>query len=307
MIKTAIRRFKSLFTRVHELHNALDAFPYYFRRTEYEKIIFGDAGSGVTDRDYCGRPVVVSLTSYGRRLIDVCFTIESIMQQSWRPNRIVLWLAPDDMENPLPEALVRQQARGLEIRRTPDIRSYKKLLPALEAMPDACIVTVDDDMIYDFDLLERLIKGHIANPHAIVSTKTYRVAFDRRRRLLPYRKWDRSNDGPGERRAGLFLLGGPGTLYPPGSLAPEVGDTALCMKLSPGADDVWFNIMARRQGTPIVKIPVRHPEAKEYIDNRNMLDTGLARQNVDNNANDSQLAAVLAHFNLDPYSLFMKK
>ncbi len=307
MIKTAIRRFKALFTRVHELHNSLDAFPYYFRRAEYEKIIFGNAGSGVTDRDYCGRPVVVSLTSYGRRLIDVCFTIESIMQQSWRPNRIVLWLGPDDMARPLPEALVRQQSRGLEIRPTPDLRSYTKLLPALEAMPDACIVTVDDDMLYDFDLLERLIKAHIANPRAIVSTKTYRVAFDRHKRLLPYRKWSVRNDSTDTVGSGLFFLGCAGVLYPPGSLAPEVADTALCMKLSPGADDVWFNIMARRQGTSVVKIPVRHPEAKEYIDNRNMLDTGLARQNVDNNANDSQLAAVLAHFKLDPYSLFMKK
>ena len=59
-------------------------------------------------------------------------TIESIMEQTMKANRIILWLDYSFEKQPLPKALQLLQKRGLEIEYCKDIRSYKKLIPALK-------------------------------------------------------------------------------------------------------------------------------------------------------------------------------
>lgn len=299
MLKTAFRRIRTLFTRVHDLHTRLDNLPFYMQRIAMEKSIFSDnAPSGVTDREYFSYPVVVSLTSYGRRVLDVCFAIESIMQQSWKPNRIVLWLDPDDVRN-LPEALVRQQKRGLEIReRNPFLRSYNKLLPMLDDAPDAAIITIDDDAVYDFDLVERLIKAHKANPRAIFSAMSHEMTRKGNGQLAPYNDWNTTSVQPGDETPFTFFMGGSGTLYPPKSLDPRVKDASAAMRCAPTADDVWFNVAARAHHTPVCKIPTRNPEGRDFVANRDYLDNGLANINIGQCANDTALEATQAFFGI---------
>ena len=76
--------------------------------------------------------LIVSLTSYPRRFPILKFTIRSLLNQTVRPDRVILWLAEDDVTY-LPSA-VRRLA-GLEVRTCPDLRSFKKLIPALEQFP----------------------------------------------------------------------------------------------------------------------------------------------------------------------------
>ncbi len=80
---------------------------------------------GVSSQRLCDHEVIVTLTTFGQRLNDVYLAIESIMQGSLLPNRIILWLADDMRGKVLPVTLQKQMARGLEIEYTPDIRSYK--------------------------------------------------------------------------------------------------------------------------------------------------------------------------------------
>lgn len=297
MLKKAFRRIRTLFTRVHDLHTRLDNLPFYMRSIDMQKAIFsGTAPHGVSDNSYFPYPVIVSLTSYGRRLLDVCFAVESIMQQSFLPNRIVLWLDPDDIRN-LPEALKLQQDRGLEIRpRDPRLRSYNKLLPMLAEAPDAAIITIDDDAIYDFDLVERLIKAHRADPRAIFSPMSHQMVVRHNGTLAPYNSWDTTSVQPGGETPYTFFMGGSGTLYPPHSLDPRVADAEAAMRCAPTADDVWFNVAARAAGTPIRKIATRRPDGIDFIANRDYLDNGLANINIDQRANDTALAASQAFF-----------
>lgn len=51
--------------------------------------------SGVTNERNADKEVVVSLTTYGKRLYSVSLTIESIMQGTMKPNRLILWLQDD--------------------------------------------------------------------------------------------------------------------------------------------------------------------------------------------------------------------
>jgi len=92
-----------------------------------------------------GSELIVSLTSHPPRFPTLHLTLGCLLDQSFRADRVILWIAHDDMAL-LPAAVRKLERRGLEIRACDDIRSYKKLVPALEAFPHAFIVTADDDL-----------------------------------------------------------------------------------------------------------------------------------------------------------------
>ena len=114
--------------------------------------------------------VVVSLTSYPPRFPYLDKTIKSLLDQSVKADHTLLWIAVDDIEH-LPEAVRSLTSHGLQIKTCEDIRSYKKIIPALEAFPEATIVTADDDVYYKPDWLEGLVELHKAHPegHCIAS------------------------------------------------------------------------------------------------------------------------------------------
>lgn len=97
-----------------------------------EKTVQNSKEKGVSSNLICDKQVVVSLTTHGSRLYDVHLAIESIMQGTIRPNKIILWISEKDKSVALPVYLQNQQMRGLEIKYCTDIRSYTKLIPALQ-------------------------------------------------------------------------------------------------------------------------------------------------------------------------------
>lgn len=84
--------------------------------------------SGTSAERYADHEIIVSLTSHGRRIFDVSVAIESIMQGTVKPNRIVLWLSEQMRGKSLPVVLQRQMARGLEVAFCKDIGSHTKLI-----------------------------------------------------------------------------------------------------------------------------------------------------------------------------------
>lgn len=92
--------------------------------------------------------VIVSLTTYNKRIYDVYLAIESIMQQTVKPSKIILWLDENEFRpDNIPNSLILQQKRGLEIRFCANIKSYKKLIPTLKNYSNDIIITIDDDVI----------------------------------------------------------------------------------------------------------------------------------------------------------------
>ena len=102
--------------------------------------------------------LIVSLTSYAARFGTLGLTLRCLLTQSVKPDRVILWLAPEDIVRlPMPiRALTRH---GLDIRETRDLRSYTKIIPALRAFPDAIIVTADDDLFYERHWLLALVRA----------------------------------------------------------------------------------------------------------------------------------------------------
>lgn len=296
---------KKILNKFHELQDLLNRIEHNTLLSGYEvnrqwlidKILHCDA-PGVTNKKYCEHDITVSLTTYGKRLWEVCLAIESIMQQTAQPNRIVLWL-DDNLENqPLPASLSSQVDRGLTIRYTRDIRSFKKLIPALKEYPDDVIITVDDDTFYYFDLLDRYIQAHIRDPKAIFSSRFHTMTLTENGRLRPYAEWIKNTFDENGKNRNLFT-GCAGVLYPPHSLSPDVFDEPAFTSICPSADDVWFTVMAILNGTEIKKIETRTSNGEDFFCNEAIQDTALYYSNALGEArNDAQIKAVFDRYDI---------
>lgn len=241
--------------------------------------------------------LVVTLTSYGRRAAKVLpHVLASLLVQTRRPDRIILWL---DNVNFSPERLPRRLAAmrdkyGVEIRFCDDIRSYKKLVPALLLCPDDILVTVDDDLLYKRRLLECLYKAHLETPDMRLCALAHQPVV-KNGKFVPYRKW--RHNITNHTAMPIFPLGGAGTLYPPHSLYSDVTDKSLFMHLAPQADDVWFWAMGVMSGTKTRLIDFGYPFYQvDLLYQLLHKDASLMATNLHEDNNDRQISKVLGHY-----------
>lgn len=108
--------------------------------------------------------VVVSLTSFPQAIPYAIGAIRSILNGAVLPDKLILYLTFSQFGDAgVPDEL-QQLADGstvFEIRNYDrDIRSYRKLIPALADFPEAVIVTVDDDVHYHPNMLRDLLAMH---------------------------------------------------------------------------------------------------------------------------------------------------
>ena len=203
--------------------------------------------------------VIVSLTAFPAAIPYAVQAIRSILNGSVLPDKVVLYLDtqkfPDGQLPPELEAL-REESPLFEVRFDPaEIRSYKKLIPALRDFPDDVVVTVDDDIHYHRHLLRDLLRLHKRLPEAIVAHRVRKI-----RPGAPYAKWRKYKwyDFVFRRLHFSHLAmqtGVGGVLYPPHALDEAMLDPALFMSLAPTNDDVWFWAAAVSRGTYVVPLP----------------------------------------------------
>jgi len=94
----------------------------------FKNLAFQTNQLGVSKKE-AGQKLIVSLTSYGKRVDDVFITIESLFQQSLKADKIILWLAEDEFTiDSIPPTLKMAMKRGLEVNFCKDLKSYKKLM-----------------------------------------------------------------------------------------------------------------------------------------------------------------------------------
>lgn len=253
--------------------------------------------NGVTMDRICDKEVIVSLTTYGRRIYDVYLTIESIMQGSIKPNRIILWLAEEFQCDVLPRTLQLQMDRGLQIGYTNDIRSYKKLIPTIKKYPESICVTIDDDVLYNFDLLENLINSYNKDKATIHASRVHRITFNHKGEINPYNDWEFGHGSPSASIYN-FATGCGGILYPPHTLLDDVLDEETFMELAPCADDVWFYAMAIANGTLIKKAFTRSEVGEDFLINENAQLEALNHSNVGDGKNDKQIRSVFEKYNI---------
>lgn len=220
--------------------------------------------------------LVVSMTSYPARFPSLHLTIKSLLDQTVRPDHIVLWVAHGDLDA-LPDSVASLQSDQFLVRTCDDMRSFKKILPSLGAYPDSFIVIVDDDTYYPDHWLAGLLAAYDPEDPSIVCYRAHRLTYMPDGRLAPYRDWDKNSVG--DRRnpvcRDLLPTGNGGVLYPPGSLPPETTDLALIRKLSPTSDDVWLFFMWRKNGWSIRRVPGPRRQFYEWPESQDQSLTAL--------------------------------
>lgn len=242
---------------------------------------------------------IVSLTTFPARIDYVWIAIESIIRQEVRPEKIILWLSADqfDSVDSLPISIRKQQERGLEIRIVQgDIKSHKKYYYSFKEFPNKRIILIDDDIIYKSDFVKKLIYTYdlFPNERKVVCCYAMHMKYDNECRLLPYNKWVKEY---GESCSDdMFFGSGGGIIGMARDFHADLTNINLATLLTPTADDIWLNVMARMAKSTIVKIG--HGLFLPVIIKNN---SSLYKSNVMELRNDEQLQKILSHYNLDSF------
>lgn len=247
---------------------------------------------------------IVSLTSYKGRLTGTApYAIISILNQSVKPDKVVLWVGHQDKEN-IPQVLNDLMQKGLEIRFCDDVKAYTKLIYSLKTFPADYIITADDDIYYPQNWFEKIVDEHKKNPTKIICHRAHAIRVDANYSLLPYNKWD-GFINPHEvvhRPQSIFPEGVGGILYPPNALHKDVTNKEIFMKLSPHNDDIWYWAMAVINqeyfcnDSPYVVIENGYSEVQGIDPDYETGEYGLWQYNILQNKNDEQFKAVITYY-----------
>ncbi|WP_286080054.1 glycosyltransferase family A protein [Parablautia intestinalis] len=186
--------------------------------------------------------VIVSMTTYPARIKSVWITVSSLLQQTRKPYKVILWLAAEQFaDRKLPKRLGKLKKRGLEIRFCEDLKPHKKYFYAMKEYPDYYIMTADDDILYPENHIEQLWKGHEKYPDTVICNWSHQIGFDGQGGFQPYNDWvDNAESAPAY---ATLAVGCNGVLYPPGCLPPEAFCEEKIKEYALYTDDLWLKCM----------------------------------------------------------------
>lgn len=203
--------------------------------------------------------VIISLTSFPQAIRYTIPTIKSILAGSVLPDKIVLYLTYSQFTDiSIPEELLKLAKENpiFEIRNYDrEIRSYRKLIPALLDFPDAVIVTIDDDTKYHRDMLRILLKYHSKYPEHILAHRARVIVPESHYKGWKKYRWYHFLFKKQYLSFKTMQTGVGGVLYPPHSLCKEMMNPDLFTTLAPTTDDIWFWAMGVANGRMVMPIP----------------------------------------------------
>lgn len=239
----------------------------------------------------------VSLTSWRPRLPDLPLTLVSLLSQSPRPPRILVWLTREDI-GLLDQAIIRHlEPHGIAFVEAPELGPHKKWHPMASSQMDPFVIC-DDDTFYPPSWYASLI-GDSALP-AYVGCRCHRLTGDAQAGPAPYAQWEKEITAGSPPSHATFVTGVGGALIHPRRLPAGFLDPEAFMRLCPRADDIWLKLAHLEAGIPCVRSRFTFPclgiAASEA--------SGLAAENVTNHGNDRQLAESMNAMGISPSGFF---
>jgi hypothetical protein len=220
--------------------------------TVYLKVYYSLTKRPIVPLDSNGGGPILSLTSFPARIKNLWIVLDSFYRQTLRPSKIVLVLTreefPKGMEE-IPNSLKRLLNKGLEIVFVDyNLRPHNKYYYALSTYKDCDVVTLDDDLYYWQDTIERLYElkrnhpGCICANRAMLQTeKDGKVLFSGVHLKEGYRKG-----------MNLMAQGVGGVLYLPEFRSEEMFKQETIRELSIRNDDNWLRIQETLMDIPVV-------------------------------------------------------
>ena len=250
-----------------------------------------------------GVNLVVSMTSYGYRLEKFSpYALYSILKQSLLPNRIVVNINQEKWKDEnIPVLLKKLQKVGVEINYTEDIGPHTKFIPALKKYPNDIIITADDDVYYDEDMIADLYANYEQSDKKTVICREGKFIIKEDGKILAYSELPHIRES--KESAPMIPFGYAGVLYPPHIFGDEIFNIEKLKQLAPKADDIWFAAMELYYG-----ISTRYIKSKAWTGNSDVdrneeynaeVSNALYLTNDIMGQNDVQWGAVVKHYGLN--------
>lgn len=228
------------------------------QRKFYEKL---NITENILNKEPRKEKVVVSLTSFPARIDKVAPTIKSLMMQSYKPDRIVLWLADEQFpDKTLPESITQLMDCGLEVEYCENVNGHKRHYKMLNMQKeDEVVITFDDDILFPKHCIKRIIKKHQKFPNAVVCDRGQNAVYDKEGRVLLPAFWSiRSPKGIRKPTYKMLISPGGGALFPKNCLHKDFCDLEKIRKYALNTGNVWLTFMAAENGTKMIKTHKNH-------------------------------------------------
>lgn len=199
--------------------------------------------SGINTNHTREIPIVVSLCSNRNNFRLLQKTLYSLLNQTIKPDKIILWLDSDteDMLT-LPYEITRFIKNGVEIRFVKSYGQYTNIFYAVREFRNCIIVTAEDYIYYRKNWLKKLYLSYIANSSDIHVHMAHRVKM-LNGNILPVAKWKNCVNEETARYDNFIIKEG-GVLYPPNCFSNEVLRSDIFLKYAADFSCIWLWIMA---------------------------------------------------------------
>lgn len=240
---------------------------------------------GLSDND-----VIVSLTTYPARVKTVWITIASLLNQSYKPSKVLLYLSKEQFPNEyddLPNNLLRLQKRGLEIVFVEDdLKPHKKYFYAFRDYRDKLVITADDDIFYPENHIEQFVKAAQEFPNAVICNRSHEISIDEEKKCFRlYKYW--KNNSTAEPDFLTLPVGCNGVLYKPELFTEDIFSVENIKNCALFTDDLWLKAMEIISG---IKAYNYCDSSLIYFDNIFTMNTGLWHLNTDNDTSGNDVA-----------------
>lgn len=248
------------------------------------------------NKDERPNSVVISLTSYPKRFEKIGLCLKSLIQQTIKPDKIIVYLGSDSDETDITDEMKEYIKYGIEYRidKEVNLMPHKKYYYAMREYPDSIIVTADDDVIYPKNWLESLLKTHQKYPEAVCARRVHLIGI-RGGRILPYNEWTDQIRTVLKPSMQLIAIGNGGVLYPPNCFDDEAFNIDEIKKTCLKADDLWLKCMEIRNQIPVVWVKNWHVDPPSIGSSEK-----LSSQNVFNGNNDLIFKNLMTKYAIEP-------
>ncbi len=201
--------------------------------------------------------LIVSLTSYGSRIQTVWNVIMQMLSQTKTPDLVVLYVSQKEFPTlgQLPESLRIINSPRFQVRQVEDLGPHTKYFYAMQEFANDCVVTVDDDVVYPTDLLERLWTTHHTYPDTIVCALAVTLCFAKDGNYAPFLVWYKAPRLFNYASSFLSPCGVGGVLYPPHCFDKRLFDLRVIKEVCPKVDDHWITWNILEQNKHVLQLP----------------------------------------------------
>ena len=256
---------------------------------------------GLNKTEHRDRRIIASITSYPARINIVPYAIASILNQTMKPDKIILWLGSDRFpDKKLPRIFKKLKRCGVDIEFREDLGPHTKYFYAMKEYPEDLIITFDDDVIYHGYIIESLYKSYLLHPKCVCAMRTVGIKFTQEGIMAGYLDFDFAHNEPLDAESHSYIPEGIcGVLYPPHTLHDEVFNIEAMKRLCPKADDIWLKIMELLNDTKVASAS-ESPELPGRLPFMTSSAGAFWPQNGPGGGNDVQMKAVIDAYNTWP-------